>query len=245
VACARIGRCDKGRVRSHDPDELHLFLDRNSLERGDLWRERVEQALGEAPFFIAIVTPKYVRSVECRRELLAVSREAHSRGLGKLLLPILFIDIKDLNEESDALSLAYLALSSDPSHVCWWMVLRLGCSPPSPALRATTTASARLRARSLVRMSLTRLRTLFLVSTRRRAMAALSSPCAIKCRISRSRGVSCGNGSAAVASRGVAKKLSTRLVDRDRLPDRLRGHLPRPDYVRLARGPELSLPVHT
>jgi hypothetical protein len=37
-------------------DDLQLFLDRNSLEWGDLWRERISEALGEAPFFIAVVT---------------------------------------------------------------------------------------------------------------------------------------------------------------------------------------------
>jgi hypothetical protein len=46
-------------------------------------------------------------------------------------------------------------------------------------------------------------------------MTALSSPWAMKCRISRSRGVSCGNGSGEVASRGVAKKLITRSAFRN------------------------------
>ena len=59
---------------------------------------------------------------------------------------------------------------------------------PSPASRASATISARLRACSLARMSLTRLRTVLSLSTNRRAIDALSSPCAIRSSTSCSRG---------------------------------------------------------
>jgi hypothetical protein len=121
-------------------DDLKLFLDRTSVEWGDLWRERIEHALGEAPFFIAIVTPKYVRSVECRNELLAFSREAQSRGVGKLLLPILYIDVKDLNEESDDEVLAIIARTQYVD----WRELRLRDKTDPAVLNAVAALAARM-----------------------------------------------------------------------------------------------------
>jgi hypothetical protein len=102
-------------------DELELFIDRESLRWGDAWREKIEQAIGGAPLFIAIVTPKYVKSVECRKELLSFSREANSRGIGRLLLPIIFIDVEGLREDSDDEVLAIIARTQYES----WGPLRL------------------------------------------------------------------------------------------------------------------------
>lgn len=38
-------------------DELNMFLDRKSIRWGDAWRSRIDDAVGEAPFFIALITP--------------------------------------------------------------------------------------------------------------------------------------------------------------------------------------------
>lgn len=80
--------------------ELELFLDRKSIRWGDAWRSRIDEAVGEAPFFLAVITPSYLKSIECRRELIAFSRSAKSRGLDRLLLPILYIDVPGLEEDS-------------------------------------------------------------------------------------------------------------------------------------------------
>ncbi|MEB0285498.1 toll/interleukin-1 receptor domain-containing protein [Cryobacterium sp. 10S3] len=90
-------------------DELELFVDKDSLGWGDLWRERINGAIGDVPFFIPIVTPKFVRSEECRRELIEFSGLAKSRGLDKLLLPILYIDVPGLKSDSDDVVHALIA----------------------------------------------------------------------------------------------------------------------------------------
>jgi len=119
-------------------DDLNIFLDRHSLSWGDLWKERINGALGEAPFFIALVTPKYVRSAECRRELLSFSREAQSRGVGRLLLPILFIDVSDLSDDSSDEMLAIISRSQYVD----WRELRLK-SPSDPAVLVAVNSLAR------------------------------------------------------------------------------------------------------
>lgn len=122
-------------------DDLEVFVDRESLEWGDLWRERIENALGDVPFFIAIVTPKYVRSAACRKELLAFSGQAESRGIGKLLLPILFIDVAGLHEDSGDEVLAIIARTQYVN----WTKLRLKKPDSSDVLEAIADLAARLQ----------------------------------------------------------------------------------------------------
>jgi len=108
-------------------DELGLFIDRRNLEWGDAWRERVDSAVADVPFFIPIITPKYVRSQECRREFIAFSSSAKSRGLDKLLLPILYIPVPGLDENSDDELLALIARTQYVD----WTALRL-LAPEDP-----------------------------------------------------------------------------------------------------------------
>ncbi|MGO9899657.1 MAG: toll/interleukin-1 receptor domain-containing protein [Solirubrobacteraceae bacterium] len=67
---------------------LSLFVDRHDLRWGDAWRERIESALIGTTFFIPIVTPRYFRSHECRRELLTFWAQAQRSKVGRLLLPV-------------------------------------------------------------------------------------------------------------------------------------------------------------
>lgn len=90
-------------------DELNLFLDRKSIRWGDAWRSRIDDAVGEAPFFMPVITPSYLKSLECRKELIAFSGHAKSRGIDRLLLPILYIDVPDLSEDSPDEVLALIA----------------------------------------------------------------------------------------------------------------------------------------
>lgn len=81
--------------------ELTLFRDRASLEWGDKWREQIAESLSGATFFIPIVTPRFFVSNECRNELLTFRERARSQGLTELLLPILYVDVDGLDEDSE------------------------------------------------------------------------------------------------------------------------------------------------
>ena len=80
---------------------LELFVDREGINWGDEWRRRIDEALEVTTFFIPIVTPRYFRSPECRKELLTFGGHAQSLGLDELLLPIYWVEVPGLNEESD------------------------------------------------------------------------------------------------------------------------------------------------
>ncbi|OZE31539.1 MULTISPECIES: toll/interleukin-1 receptor domain-containing protein [unclassified Rhodococcus (in: high G+C Gram-positive bacteria)] len=70
---------------------LNLFLDRDSLDWGDKWRQAIDGALNETTFFIAVVTPKFLKSKECRKELNLFANNAKARGIPELLLPIQYV----------------------------------------------------------------------------------------------------------------------------------------------------------
>jgi hypothetical protein len=80
-------------------ESLELFVDRDSLEWGAAWEERLERALVGATFFIPIITPRYFQSQACRKELLKFRAEAHRSGLEQLLLPVYWVAVRELDAD--------------------------------------------------------------------------------------------------------------------------------------------------
>jgi hypothetical protein len=80
-------------------DELDLFIDRTSLQWGDEWKSRIEGAIAGTTFFIAIITPSYFQSQECRDELLAFAREAEKLELQKLLMAVYWRTVPELDDD--------------------------------------------------------------------------------------------------------------------------------------------------
>ncbi|MEV0794909.1 toll/interleukin-1 receptor domain-containing protein [Kribbella sp. NPDC050459] len=81
--------------------ELSIFIDRSSLEWGNEWDQRINVALQETTFFIPVITPRYFLSSACRGELLRFSGYARSLGAEELLLPIYYVNVADLADDSD------------------------------------------------------------------------------------------------------------------------------------------------
>jgi TIR domain len=102
-----------GRLRSEysvlTGDGLQVFVDREDLAWGDEWRRRIAEALTGTTFFIPIITPRYFRSEECRRELLTFAGHARSLGVTELLLPIVYAEVPNLDETNDDEAVALIA----------------------------------------------------------------------------------------------------------------------------------------
>ncbi|MFD7900398.1 TIR domain-containing protein [Streptomyces sp. NPDC059743] len=79
-------------------EPLEIFLDKKSIEWGDAWRLRLDSALTGTTFLIPIITPKFLGSQECRREVIKFSGHAASLGLDELLLPIHYVNVPQLTE---------------------------------------------------------------------------------------------------------------------------------------------------
>lgn len=81
-------------------EAIEVFLDRDALEWGNAWREKVDENLATVAFFIPVVTPRYFQSPECRRELRTFATQAGRLGLSGLLMPLLYVDFAALHDDS-------------------------------------------------------------------------------------------------------------------------------------------------
>ncbi|MEI3866498.1 toll/interleukin-1 receptor domain-containing protein [Microbacterium sp. CCNWLW134] len=99
---AQLGRDIAAQFELLTGESIELFLDRDSLEWGAQWRERIETSLATIAFFVPVLTPRYFASAACRAELQTFSRRADQLGLRALLLPVLYADLP-FNEGEDEL----------------------------------------------------------------------------------------------------------------------------------------------
>jgi hypothetical protein len=107
---------------------------------GDLWRTRIDAALSESSFFIPVITPRYFRSVECRRELITFAGHAKSLGRDELLLPVYYVDVPELAEDSADEAAALVA----KTHWVDWRNLRLSSESSGSYRREVNKLARRL-----------------------------------------------------------------------------------------------------
>ena len=90
-------------------EELQLFIDRDGIPWGEQWRDRINSALTQTTFFIPIVTPRYLRRPECRRELQEFTAKTQSLGVEELVLPILYVEPRDFSVDNPDEAVSLLA----------------------------------------------------------------------------------------------------------------------------------------
>lgn len=89
-------------------ESIEIFLDKDNLAWGDRWRDKVNTALDGVAFFIPVVTPRFLQSVECRREFQFFYERAKALGITQLLMPIHYINTPDLADENSADSIVQI-----------------------------------------------------------------------------------------------------------------------------------------
>jgi len=96
----RLARDVKDQFQMLTGEEISLFLDKDSLEWGQNWREAIDSDLASVAFFIPVMTPRYFMSPECRRELQSFARRATNLGIKELILPVLYVDVPEIHDEN-------------------------------------------------------------------------------------------------------------------------------------------------
>ena len=81
-------------------EPVDIFVDHDAIAWGDNWREQIDSSLASILFFVPVITPRYFLSAECRRELQEFARGAERLGLRELVIPLLYVDVPALQEES-------------------------------------------------------------------------------------------------------------------------------------------------
>ena len=81
-------------------ETISVFLDKDGLAWGDKWREEISDQLNSVEFFIPVMTPRYFKSPECRRELNQFLQGALRMNRSELLLPLHYVDVPELSGEN-------------------------------------------------------------------------------------------------------------------------------------------------
>jgi hypothetical protein len=88
-------------ISAQTGEEFEIFQDRTSIRWGQQWRTRIEQAIDASTLLIAILSPSFFKSRECRTEVERFfAREKHL-GRNDLILSLYFIDYRDFDDASE------------------------------------------------------------------------------------------------------------------------------------------------
>ncbi len=82
-------------------ETITLFLDKDDIEWGENWRDKIDASLASVAFFIPVMTPRYFMSPECRREMQYFTRKATNLGIKELVLPLLYVNVPSIDDESN------------------------------------------------------------------------------------------------------------------------------------------------
>jgi F-box protein 11 len=79
-------------VQAQTGSSFHIFWDRKDIKWGQNWKKRIEESIATATFFFPIVTPSFLLSPECKKELTLFLKHQTALGRDDLLMPVHYID---------------------------------------------------------------------------------------------------------------------------------------------------------
>lgn len=97
---SRLARDVAGQFEMLTGEPLELFLDKDAIKWGEDWHGKIDSSLASVAFFIPAMTPRYFMSPECRREMQFFARQATRLGIKELVLPLLYVDVPFLHNET-------------------------------------------------------------------------------------------------------------------------------------------------
>jgi formylglycine-generating enzyme required for sulfatase activity len=83
---------DLQRLIGRDP-KVHIFQDVAAIPKGSDWEEKIHEALDTASFIIPILTPAFLQSEWCCKEVLRFREREKTLGRNNLIFPFHFTDI--------------------------------------------------------------------------------------------------------------------------------------------------------
>jgi F-box protein 11 len=89
-----------GEVRMQTGEDFPIFQDRNDIQWGQNWEERIEESIDEVTFLIPIITPNFFKSTACRAELERFLERERKLKRNDLVLPIYYVSSPVLDDET-------------------------------------------------------------------------------------------------------------------------------------------------
>jgi formylglycine-generating enzyme required for sulfatase activity len=97
---------------------FRLWQDKEAIPSGSMWESEIKNAVGQAVFFIPIITPTVIASPFCKFELDAFLAREAELARDDLVFPILYIDVPGL-EDSGRQNDAVLSLIGKRQYFDW------------------------------------------------------------------------------------------------------------------------------
>jgi len=98
---------------------FRLWQDKEAISPGKLWEEEIKAGVGQAVFFIPIITPTVVRSSNCRFELDSFLAREAELGRSDLVFPILYIRVPELEDSALRNSSPVLSIIARRQYLDW------------------------------------------------------------------------------------------------------------------------------
>lgn len=108
--------------KRHSGEVLESFFDRENLEWGEEWRSKINTTISGTTFFIAVVSPSYLKSPNCRDEFMEFWEGAQGSELKELLLPILWVSVYPETSEENRI----WEIAQERQYIDWTTTRKLG-----------------------------------------------------------------------------------------------------------------------
>jgi hypothetical protein len=105
-----------GRSRRKD---FQLWQDQAAIAAGDDWESEIANAIGQAAFFIPIVTPRAVASKHCQFEFESFLARERELSRDDLIFPILYVSVPALEDEAKWRNDPLLSIVGKRQHCDW------------------------------------------------------------------------------------------------------------------------------
>ncbi|HXZ41643.1 MAG TPA: right-handed parallel beta-helix repeat-containing protein [Terriglobales bacterium] len=85
-----------GEVKIQTGEDFPIFQDRNDILWGQNWKARIEESIDSATFLVCILTPGFLKSDYCRKEVMRFLDREKRLGRKDLILSIHYVDCPEL-----------------------------------------------------------------------------------------------------------------------------------------------------
>ncbi len=87
-------------VRAQTGARFEIFQDRNDIQWGENWQQRINKSLDTVTLLIPFLTPNFFQSSACREEVTLFLERERDLGRTDLILPVYYIDYPPFNDDA-------------------------------------------------------------------------------------------------------------------------------------------------
>jgi hypothetical protein len=98
---------------------FRLWQDKEAIAAGKLWEDEIKNAVGQAVFFIPIITPTVIKSPYCKFELESFLAREAELGRNDLVFPILYITVPELDDSASQKNDPVLSIIARRQYLDW------------------------------------------------------------------------------------------------------------------------------